>query len=64
MINRSIYDWTMIICSFSLTKPKLLNILNEYVYVQIVTFDSLNYSDKPIIVIMLLKIQSLVFYAT
>jgi len=64
MMNISIYYWTFIICSCSLTKPKLLNIPNEYLYVQIEIFDSLNYFDKPIIVIKLLKIETLVFLAT
>jgi len=58
MINSSIYDWTLIIWLFSLTKPKLLNIPNELVYVEIEIFDSLNYFDKPIIVITLLKIET------
>jgi len=64
MINKSIYDWTMIICSCNKTKPKLLNIPNENVYVYIEIFDSLNYFDKPIIVITSLKIETLVFRAT
>jgi len=64
MMNSSIYDLTIIICSCSLTKPKLLNNPNVYLYVQIEIFDSLNYFDKPIIVIKLLKIETLVFLAT
>jgi len=64
MIDSSIYDWTTIICSCSLNKPKILNIPNEYVYVQIEICDSLNYFDKPIIILKLLKIETLVFHAT
>jgi len=64
MINSFIYDWTMIIHSCILTKSKLLNISNEYVYVKIKIFDSLNYFDKSIIVIKLLKKETLVFHAT
>jgi len=64
MFNSSIYDWTMIICSCSLTKPKVLNTPNEYVYVQIEILDSLNYFDMSIIVRQLLKIETLDFHAT
>jgi len=64
MINSSIYDRTMIMCSSILPKPKLLNIPNEYVYGYIEIFDFLNYFDKSIIVINLLKIETLVFHAT
>jgi len=64
MINSSIYDWTMIMCSCSLTKPKLLYIPSEYVYVYIEILDSLNYFDKSIIVIKLLKIDTVIFHTT
>jgi len=64
MINNSIYDCTMIMCSFSLTKQKILNIPNEYVYVQIEIVDFSNYFDMSIIVIKFLRIETLVFHAT
>jgi len=63
MNNSSIYDWTMIMCSCSLTKPKRLNIPNEYVCVNR-NLDFLNYFDKSIMVIKLLIIETLVFHAT
>jgi len=64
MFNSSIYDWSMLMCSYSLTKPKLLNIPNVCVYVYIEIIDSLNYFDKSIIVRKLHKIETLVFQAT
>jgi len=62
MFNVSIYDWSMSICSCSLIKPKFINI--SYAYVKIEIFHSINYFDKSNFIIKLLKIETLVFYAT
>jgi len=64
VIISSIDEWIMSMCSCSLTKPKHKNIPNENVYVKIEIFDSLNYFDKSIIVIKLLKIDTEIFQTT
>jgi len=64
VIIRSIDEWIISMCSCSLTKAKQINIPNENVYVKIEIFDSLNYFDNSIIVIMLLKIDTVIFQTT
>jgi len=64
MINSSIYDFTIIMCCYSLTIPKLLNIPNEYVYVQIEIYWFLKLLWQVYYRYKVFKIETLVFYAT
>jgi len=64
MVNSSIYELTIIMCSCSLAIPKLLNIPNNYEYVKIEIFWFLKLLWQVCYHNKVFKLETLVFYAT